>query len=126
MKEFQGRRRWYSPVVIVILLGLGVLLGRAVWRLYGAERVATARLERLVADWKKLAKREEFLTVKLAALSTARGIEEVIREKFAVVRSGEKVVNIVGDEPTTTPLATDETWWQKVVSFFQSKTEERD
>ena len=68
----------------------------------------------------KLTARREALLAEVALLTTDRGVEEVIRESFGVVKAGEKVINLAGDVPTPIPAPASVPWWQKIIEWFAS------
>lgn len=113
MAAFQDRRFWkrlaYSRLTAIIL-GLAILgLGRTVWQIGWRSRVVDQERERVAAELAELLERERVLKQEIAALETDRGIEAAIRQKFPVVRDGERVIVVVEEEEalvaSTTPLA---------------------
>ena len=126
MREFQDRRRrsWRrviaSRLVQIFLILILILMGESVVQLYQRERVV-AKEEKAVKHELALleAKRAE-LSVEVTSLETDRGVEEALRERFGVVKEGEKVINLVGVTATSTETTTtNSSWWQKVVDWLR-------
>lgn len=123
MREFQGQRQLRRltasrPVQIFLVLIL-ILVGQSVIRLYGRERAIALEEQSLRRALASLAARRAELAAEVAALETDRGVEAAIRERFGVVKPGEKVINLVGAPATSAPTAVNPSWWQEVVGWFQ-------
>lgn len=88
-----GRR-----VLIVFLLILLVLLGRAVWNIYGKQRDAAENRVEAEAKLADLKTREAQLRESIAHLNNDRGVEEELRAQYELGRAGESLIVIV-DEP---------------------------
>ncbi len=108
MLEFHERRKLkqflYSKGMLVVLAALAVVLGNAVWNIYGKEREAVARRLEREAELTDLTKRSGVLAAEIERLSTARGIEEEVRKKFEVAGPGEGVIILV-EPPREEPPA---------------------
>ncbi len=117
INHFQGskkKRSWFfSPVVFVLLLLLMVVLLKSVWALYGKSQLVGTERGRAYEEWHELDLRRQGLEAKVASLQTDRGIEAELREKFAIVKPGEKVVSIVEDEAALEVTPQTPTWWEK-------------
>jgi cell division protein FtsB len=119
MAAFQDRHFWkrvaYSRLTAIIL-GLAILgLGRTVWQIGWRSRAVDQERQRVAAELAELLERERALKQEIAALETDRGIEAAIRQKFPVVRDGERVIVVVEEEAapqaTTTPATTGWRGW---------------
>lgn len=116
MKEFQAKkrsRRWrQSPFLALILFCLIVVLARAVINIYGKNRSAARAYEAARREAEVLVARRAVLEAALGELATDRGVEAVIREKFGLIKTGERVINIVVEEATgsTTTISTGGVW----------------
>ncbi|MBI2097643.1 MAG: septum formation initiator family protein [Candidatus Vogelbacteria bacterium] len=124
MKEFQDKRRWrqvvYSwPVRLGLTLVIIALAG-SVFRLYEKERQVARERAILLEEVERLRVRQRKLAAEVEKLATERGVEAEIREKFNVIRPGEKVISLVaGTAPTSSPSAPPPPWWQKIVDLFR-------
>ena len=131
MRKFQGyyhrrlRRLTASRPGQVFFLLLLILVGESVVRLYQRERVVAKEERVLKREFLALEARRDELTAEVALLETDRGVEEAIRERFGMVREGEKVINLVGvmvppTGVTTTPFS----WRQKILGGIGSVVEQ--
>jgi cell division protein FtsB len=62
------------------------------------ERETAKKKDIILANIETLRKREDTLTTDINKLKTEDGIEETIRDKYQVVKEGEKMVTIVDEE----------------------------
>ena len=131
MKEFQGKRRWrrqvYSWPVRVLLILLIILLANSVYRLYEKQRLVVKERQTVLMEVARLSARQAELAEEVARLQTDRGAEDLIRKNFNVVKAGERVVTLVVNEPTTTPLTVPHDtatpppllpWWRVIIGWF--------
>lgn len=124
MKYFEEKKiirsRLYSRTSVVLLIILLLILGKAVWNIYGKE--LQSRKERDVAEKKltELKERESTLKAQTEALKTDFGKEEEIRSKFGVAKPGEEVIIVVPKEKEKPQE--EQGWfegiWQKIKSIF--------
>ncbi len=64
------------------------------------------------------AQRHSQLTGDIASLQTSRGMEEVLREQYALAARGEGLIVIVDEAPAESVQATTTTILEKVKRFF--------
>lgn len=117
MREFQGKKRargWlYSKTVILVLGLIVVFLLNVTWQLYERYRFTKEEKNKAEVTLADLQVRKDFLAGLVASLDTEEGVEQAVRGKFAVVKPGEFVVNIVDRTASTAPTSTiKESWWQ--------------
>lgn len=121
MRDFKKRRTKGSEMLRVSLGLIGVLglaavafmASRAAWDMYGkfaAASVARAEAEGQLAD---LQDREAKIEADVAELSSERGIEAAVRERYGVAKPGEGQIAIVRQASTSEPL-------REESGFFQS------
>lgn len=91
------RRIW-----LVILAFLVVVAGGSVWGVYGKEQESGKLRAEAEAERNDLFARQERLEAELGTLNTDRGLEEALREQYALAERGERLIVIV-DAPTPTP-----------------------
>ncbi|MEK7607728.1 MAG: hypothetical protein AAB484_02295 [Patescibacteria group bacterium] len=124
MKEFQERRRFrkllHSRYVIAILFILCILLGRAVWNMYGKYEKSKTIAERTKVEFSALEKREKLLNQGITDLNTNLGKEREIRERFRVVKEGERMIVLVENESLSESISSIawKSWWDKLSGFF--------
>ncbi len=111
------KKSWfYSPVIAVILIVFVIIAGLSVVRAFTKEREAAKLRDQYQSQWDALNRREAELTSQIQNLSTTRGIEAEIRERYRVSKPGEELVVVVnngGNVPVTRKL----TFWEKVRMF---------
>ncbi len=115
------KRFLYSPLALVVLCLILLVVLKALWGVQTKERLSSEYLEREQGELSRAEHRKKELAQAVEYLKTDRGVESEIRSKFRVVKEGESVVVIVGDEApastsvsTTTPTG----FWKKVVGWF--------
>ncbi|HEY4476757.1 MAG TPA: septum formation initiator family protein [Candidatus Paceibacterota bacterium] len=122
MREFQNHNHWQrvmaSRSLQIFLLLILVLIGQSVVQFYQRERAVAAEEMVLRSELLALTVRRDELTAEVASLGTERGIEGEIRERFGVVKEGEKVINLISESAPTVAPTTTVSWWQKIVSWF--------
>ena len=91
---------------MLALLGLIAVSVSGVWGVYNKERESAelrAQVERERAD---LIARQALLESDLNSLKTDRGIEEALREQYALAESGERLIVIVDPQGPASVEAT--------------------
>jgi cell division protein FtsB len=78
-----------------LLVVIGVFLAGAVWDVAQKERIARAERDVAEKKWSDLTLRRNALKADVATLSTERGVEEEIREKYPLVKEGEELIVLV-------------------------------
>jgi len=120
VRIFIRLRAW---IAIVVLIGIIIVLGRAVWGIYHKnKRAATDRLlaEQQIND---LTIRQKSLDDRLAKLKTAQGLEEEIRENLPVAKVGEHVIVIIDNQDRassteeTIGTTTKKSFWSALVPW---------
>ena len=92
------RKAMYAKPTIIALVLLLAFVVHGSWGMYQKSAVANAnkmKAEELVSE---LQVREKQLSEDIVGLSTERGIEEEIRERFMVAKEGEGVIIIADPE----------------------------
>lgn len=90
------------------------MFGRSVWGIWQKNALTHERLEENELKMKALTAREALLRHEVATLETPGGVEAALREKFSVVRAGERVVTILPPASTTAAAAgTRDGFWQR-------------
>ncbi len=119
MREFQGKRRakrWlYSKPVLLILTVIFIFFVYVLWQLYVRYRFTQTERIKVEAVLIELEARKDSLASSVALLDSDAGIEQAVRGKFAVVKPGEFVVNIVDKTASAAPATTtveEKSWWR--------------
>jgi cell division protein FtsB len=99
MLEFQRKRKTYkilySYFSIVVLLLVIFFLSKAVFGLYGKAQASIDARKKSEHEYKELSARYDYVKGEIGRLRTQEGIEEEVREKFSVVKPGEKLIVLV-------------------------------
>ena len=124
MERFNQRR---DPLRLIgkrlFLISLFLLVGVAVsgvWKVYRKERESMslrAEAERQLED---LSTRRAQLEEDIEKLKTPRGMEEALRERYRLAKSGENLIIIV-NPPASLPIETTSSvmeWFQKTLSWW--------
>lgn len=112
MLEFYEKRKLkrllYSKPVIIALCIPAVFLLSVTWNAYNKEREAYANMLTASAELDRLKEREATLSQEIERLSTQRGVEEELREKYEVGKPGERMIVLVDKaadkEPASPPI----------------------
>ncbi|HVU06328.1 MAG TPA: septum formation initiator family protein [Candidatus Paceibacterota bacterium] len=125
MREFQERRRikrlLHSRYAIAALAIMCLFLGRGVWNVYAKYEKSRDISARMETELSALQTREDSLNGQIVALGTPEGKEREIRDRFGVVRAGEKMVVLVDEASNTdqTAAVAEISWWEKLLSLFR-------
>lgn len=92
----------WRRLFILIFFALLVVMARGVWGVYEKERESRALRQTAERELQDLRVREAELRSDISSLSTERGMEQVLRERFDLGKEEEGVVVIV-DEPEPEP-----------------------
>lgn len=108
-----------------MMLGLFILVlgaGGSVWSVYNKSRDSAILKQEAQAQLQDLSKRKEELTAVIGKLHTDRGVEEALRQQYALAAEGEGVVVIVDDAPTSTPQQATSTrqsnWFENIFGWL--------
>jgi len=123
MSKIQGIRTkknfLYHCLLLIILIAVFFVLGKAVWLIYKKNQLAKNNLKFSIERLNDLEQREKTLQDKITKLKTDRGIENEIRVSFPVVKPGEKIINIIEEPEVTSTISTssEKSWWQLLFDF---------
>jgi cell division protein FtsB len=126
MAEFnkkQKNRFWHSPLALLALFLVVVVFSYNMIGLMKKERETSKNKAAELAKIDDLRKREADLKQETDTLNTTEGVEETIRDKFQVVKPGEKMVVIVepDQEQVPPPAPIDHSFWGFIKRLFGSK-----
>lgn len=109
----------FSIPFLLVLAALTILVLSSAWGMYQKKYATQRTVERLEAEEAELKQRRDIVANAALDISTERGLESEIREKFSVAKDGERVIVLIDDEDeaaTTTPE--DQSWWQRTVGYI--------
>lgn len=126
MREFQERRRLkeflHSRYAIGFLALVIILLINAVWGISSKYAKSKDIAERAKADLEILREREASLNRSIEALSTQEGKERELRDRFGVVKEGERMIVLIEEEEEASPAAVPKQgWWARFLGIFGAK-----
>lgn len=105
--------------LLVLLIVLIAIAGKATWNVYHKERDSQERLSRVQEEHEELLEEEAFLTEDIDRLTTDAGIEEEIRELYGFGKEGEQVVILVENKTEADDTQQKDTnLWSRVKSWF--------
>ena len=125
MKEFQRKRSvkqyLYSPLVLIVLAIVFVVISRTTLGIYQKERQSNQDLALLTQKYQDLSTKSDYLNSEIQRLSTDRGIDQEIRDKFGVTKGDEKMVVIVEPDKNSQGSSSPSSLnlWQRFVNFFR-------
>ncbi len=110
MLDFHEKRKLrallYSKPAAAVLFVIALLLSLSVYERFTREREMAARRHELEGKLEELQAQATALEAEVGRLKSDRGIEEELRDRYEVARSGEQVVVIVGEQQGTTASST--------------------
>ncbi|OHA84272.1 MAG: hypothetical protein A2937_03420 [Candidatus Yonathbacteria bacterium RIFCSPLOWO2_01_FULL_47_33b] len=125
MLPFQERKQFrkilYSKASIFVVFVVFVFVARGAWHVHQKAEIARAERDGAVRVLAELQERNEALEASLGRLKSDQGIEDEVRQKYAVARPGEEVVVVVDDsgkKGKNGDEALQKSFWQRLVSFF--------
>jgi cell division protein FtsB len=125
MREFQDRRRvrrfLHSRYAIAVLLLVLALSADALWGIYAKYQKSEELERRMAANVDELQARRLRLEGLNASLGTSEGKEREIRDRFGVIREGEKTIILVDDKEGsgTVRALTDPGLWERFLDLFR-------
>ncbi len=125
MAQFKQKSKynfWYSPPVLSILFCISILFAYNIFGIIQKERETNKNKISELNKIDELRKRQMALTKDIDSLNTEEGVEETVRDKFQVVKPGEKMVVIVDPNTkknTTEEITTDHSFWGFIKRMFR-------
>jgi cell division protein FtsB len=123
MKEYQERRRikkiLHSRYAIAILAIICLFFVRAVWNIHTKYEKSRDIAERARTELATLEAREKALKDSIAALGTEEGKEREIRDRFGVVKEGERMIVLVDESGDVEAQSSgEESLWSRFWGMF--------
>ncbi|MEK7585842.1 MAG: septum formation initiator family protein [Patescibacteria group bacterium] len=124
MKQWKGKNKykfWHSPLSLIVLFCILVLFAYNMIGLVQKERETNKNKITELNKIDDLRMREALLSKDIERLGTDEGVEESVRDKFQVVKPGEKMVvivdeNVKKDESPNTPV--NHSFWGYIKRLF--------
>ncbi len=87
-----------SPLTYVVLIGLVILFSYSAIATYKKSKIAKQKTRQVESELQKLNDQEANLADSLNDMNTPFGVEKSLREKFGIIKAGEKSVIVVEQE----------------------------
>lgn len=87
-----------SPLTYVVLIGLAILFSYSAIATYKKSKIAKQKTRQVESELQKLNDQEANLADSLNDMNTPFGVEKSLREKFGIIKAGEKSVIVVEQE----------------------------
>lgn len=127
MAEWKSKKKnsfWHSPLALLIVFLILIVFSYNMIGLVSKERETNRNKITEMNKLEDLRAREANLNKEIDRLNTNEGIEESVREKFQVVKPGEKMVVIVEDakkDEQPDEGARDHSFWGWIKRLFSKK-----
>jgi len=115
---------WHSPIALGILFLILIFFGYKIIDLIQREKETSSIKEMTLDEINILKEKESYLSGEILKLETDEGKEEIIRDKYPVVKEGEKMVIIVDEEMKNGSLLDGESshgFWNWFEGIFKNK-----
>ena len=124
MREFQERNRYkrllYSRLGVIVVFILILFFSKATFGVYKKQHNSAANALQAKGELRKLEERQAVLDREVMRLQTEEGVEEEIRSKYSVSKSGENLLIIVDEEKEKPmPVQEKQSWWSKFKKLFK-------
>lgn len=124
MSYLQEKRRLklllQSRVLLAVLVISIILLLGANYDIYKKNEMASINRQESDRKLAVLKQKKDQLTLELQRLDTKEGVEEELRDKFQITKSGEEVLVVLNTDEGATDTASstvDKGFWQKFKDF---------
>ena len=118
-KRKRAKRLLGSRALVVILVLLVVVLGRATWSVAQKEKATSNTLVDVQSREADLEDQKLFFESEIERLQTEEGIEEEVRDRYGLARSDEKVVILVDEDSDEDGGSTRRGWWSTIKGWFR-------
>jgi cell division protein FtsB len=128
MSEFNKKNEkysfWHSPLMLFVLFLILIIFSYNLIGLFIKERETARNRVSELNKINDLKQRKDALSSDINNLKTDKGIEEIVRDKFQVVKPGEQMVVIVDGESADSVNSTSEKstgFWSYIKGIFVKK-----
>lgn len=123
MAEYQKKSTnslWHSPLMLFVLFLFIILFIYNMIGIIGKVRDTNKKTAIVHAQIESLTKREAALSNDISRLKTDAGVEAALRDKYQLVKSGEKMVVIVDQEASVAQAVSEKTKGNSFLVFFRN------
>ena len=120
-ERFRLRKVLYAKPTIIIMAVFAVLFLHAAWGMHKKSLDAIQKRDKALEELHALESRQAELESDIARLSSDRGVEEEIRDRFMVAKDGEKVMIVIAPKAdnvhtVTVPADSNSSFLDKMMS----------
>ena len=120
LKRKKNIRIMYSKPILLFLIILLFVMGRAVWNVYEKEKESRKNLALVQKEYNELTEKEANLIEKNEDLKTHKGIERELRDRFGVAKEGEEMILIFDNEEDSGNIIKEKrSLWKKIIEWFR-------
>lgn len=99
MRRRSKRKRWYyHPLFLLLLFVVLIIFIRSTYSSFQKRSITQEEFEAYQQEYQELELRRQKLQENIDTLNTERGREEEYRERFNVVREGERTIRIIEED----------------------------
>ena len=120
-KKKSSNKFWYSPLMLMVFFIVLILFAYSMVGLIKKENETSKKKALILDEIKNLNQRKDELTKNINDLQTDQGKEQTIRDKYQVVKPGEKMVVIVDEDSTKQPeenVSNSQSFWLWLKNLF--------
>ena len=123
MREFKKRRNKKEEIVAFAIKSVGaivlalvtVFLMRAAWGMYYKMAAASKAQDEAQSQLASVGAQKSGVNATLTEITSARGVEQQIRERYGVVKPGEGEIDVIrSTTASTTAPVSDNRWWIRI------------
>ena len=122
MLDFQKKKKvrqiLYSPWVSGIVVIIALYAVYSTWSVYQKYVQSKSQLTKSESQVLALDRQNTTLDGQISALQTPQGVEDEIRSKYGMAKTGEALAVISESNTSAGTATTTQTWWQKFIGFF--------
>ncbi len=112
------KKSWFqSPIIAVILVLFVIWGGIAVIRAYAKQREAVVNRNTSKRELKEVQQKQVELSANIENLSTERGLEAEVRNRYRVAKPGEQLVIVVDNKEGGNTVAEKPSFWERLRQF---------
>lgn len=112
------KKSWFqSPMVAVVLVLFVIWGGVAVIRAYAKQREAVVNRNASKRELKEVQQKQVELSANIENLSTDRGLEAEVRNRYRVAKPGEQLVIVVDNKDGDTAVAKKPSFLERLRQF---------
>lgn len=113
------KKIYLSRLLLIVLTIVVLLLLFNAFSLLHKRSLVWKKVSHLRKEQEVLKDRKSNIENKLKDIDEGTGVEDILREKFNVVKPGEELIVLTEPKSTEAPPPPKKSFWQKIKSFFK-------